>query len=153
MAATSGSGNAGGTVVRLLSEAYEMLLAIPMTGALFAMITANLGGGALIQWVVGAIAMLSMLLAKTVFKKDIEEAWAEGEEDARRSREELDRGDFSGVPKIVQKVLPYPDEDERRRLANERQRQLELIEQAKAKAKRPRKKDTSGKGKRGGGRR
>lgn len=115
----------------LLDKAYEMAVFAGGGALCSAWVVAARGGDARVQWVVGIIVMLAIVLARTVFAGDVsdiyEEAREKVEEDRRRDREELARGDFDGVPKVLQNVLKYPTDEELQQAYDESERQRGLL--------------------------
>ena len=124
---------------RIRSAAYKALDVAAMMvglGLLSAMLVARRGVGETGQWAVGILAMLATLLSQTVFADEIgsivDEAKAKADEERRQQAEELAEGDYDGVPRIVQEMLPYPTEEDARRIAAERDRQRQLMAEWKA---------------------
>ena len=118
-------------VLTFLDKAYEMAVFAGGGALCSAWVVAARGGDARVQWVVGIVVMLAIVLARTVFAGDVsdiyEEAREKVEEDRRRDREELARGDFDGVPKVLQDVLKYPTDEELQQAYDESERQRGLL--------------------------
>lgn len=114
-----------------LFEAYSLLAYTLGGGLCVAMIVARYGGSAMWQWLIGGTAILAVILAKTVFSDDISDIYAEAreqvEEERRRDQEELDSGNFDGVPQIMQDLLKYPTKEDYRRIQAEAEQQRELL--------------------------
>lgn len=114
-----------------LLDAYEVLAYTFGIGMTVAMIVARNGGNGLVQWVLGIIAMLATVLAKTVFASDFndiyDEAKAKAEAERRRDIEELEGGNYDGVPKSIVEMLKYPSAEDYEQLRQEAERQKQLL--------------------------
>lgn len=140
VAGASGDGTPAKEVTRprrspswIASKAMDVGAMMFGGGMFSAMIVARFGMGPTGQWVVGLTVMMAILLSQTVFSEGIgsimDEAKAQVEEERRQQEEEISQGNFEGVPRIVQKMLPYPDNDDIRRAMDERERQKGLMRQ------------------------
>ena len=134
-------------VVSKLLDLYETV-AMGIGGGLFAAMIAHwfhLPG--IVEWVIGVLVMIAVLLSRTVFSNDMGEivadARAQAETERLKDEEEIAAGNYEGVPRILQSLMPLPDEAERRRDAAEAERQRQLLDDLRRKNKRRRKKETA----------
>ena len=114
---------------------YEIVTYSVGGGLCVAMISARMGGSPIVQWIFGIIAMLAIVLSKTVFSGELgsiyDEALEKVEEDRRRDQEELANGNFDGVPKAMQDLIPYPTDEDYQRIHDEAEHQKELLHEWK----------------------
>lgn len=111
---------------------YETL-AMSLGGGLFLVMCVHwLHVPDIVEWVLGILVMIAVLLSRTVFSNDMGEIMADARAQAETGRiqdeREIAAGDYDGVPKIIQRLMPLPDEEERRRDAHEAERQRQLME-------------------------
>lgn len=132
------SGDAGGGSLLSHPIADKVLylyetLAMSLGGGLFLVMCVHwLHVPDIVEWVLGILVMIAVLLSRTVFSNDMGEIMADARAQAETGRiqdeREIAAGDYDGVPKIIQRLMPLPDEEERRRDAHEAERQRQLME-------------------------
>ena len=130
-------------VVSKLLDLYETI-AMSLGGGLFAaMIVHWVHLPGIVEWIVGILIMLAVFLSRTIFSNDVGEivadARAQAETERIKDESEIASGNYEGIPKIIQSMMPLPNEEERRRDAAEAERQRQLLDNLKRKRKRYRK--------------